>query len=315
MKEEISMRGFIVSVASLALLSVAGYAENHATAISRAEADNAALGKRHVICDDGDTEENAWRDLISNKLMRHSLIGANAITIDFGGSKISEYDKISTTLQKGYESRIELPHSLIKRPFRIFSTPISFKRTGHWIVCAILSEATDEISVFKDSNFSTSGGEIVFPNGKKISAQSVEREDGKIQLPDGSIIENPNPAVGKVSADLKEALGKKYVLCDDGTSEENAMRDLFHNKLKMPDAFSASARPVDFKKLTLSNTKEISDSIQDQISENKQSVPYVHIKHPFHLYSLPITFQTKSGVWQACLIVSDDMESIQVAPK
>ena len=127
-----------------------------------------------------------------------------------------------------------------------------------------------------------------------------------------SVYWKSNPAVGKVSTDLKEALGKKYVLCDDGTSEKNAIRDLFANKLGRPDAFSASARPIDFKKLTLSNTKEISDSIQEQIWGNEQSVPYVHIKHPFHLYSLPITFKTKSGVWQACLIVSDEMESIQV---
>jgi hypothetical protein len=183
-------------------------------------------------------------------------------------------------------------------------------RGNHWMVCAIVSESADEIAVFKKGNSEDqAGGYVIFPNGNKVPKESFERADGKIQFPNGNIIDNPNPAVGKISPDFREALGKKYVLCDDGGSRREAMRDLFTNKLEGPRVGSL-ARPIDFNKLTLSHTKEISDTIQDQIWENKQIARYVPIKHPFHLYSLPVTFKTKSGVWHACLIVSDEMDTL-----
>jgi hypothetical protein len=62
------MRGLIVSVVSLGLLSVVGYAGSHAAG-KRAEVDG-PLGKRFVICDDGASVENAWFDLLSNKMRK-----------------------------------------------------------------------------------------------------------------------------------------------------------------------------------------------------------------------------------------------------
>jgi hypothetical protein len=269
------------------------------------------LGKKYVLCEEGTTPENAWRDLVDHKLSGNPLVGSSARLVDFGATVVGNEVMVNQILDKVLSGTVDAPTSSLKRPFVMLANVTVLKRGDHFAVCSIVAINPDMVGLYEFPNSLTASGEIEFPDGKRIPAKSTIQPNGKIRLPDpnGSLIDDPNPPLRQAFDRSREPLGRRYVICDEGATKETALQNVMTHSLGQSRVAPLVAKPVSFGKATILESEKLATVIRSQTWENEFAARPVALRPPLTLFSQPVAFQTGDH-WQACFVVGDEFERV-----